>query len=319
MERSVGEPLVAAFAAALGVHRASLTVSSYVWHLRRFFDFIKARQVNDVGRVRRRDIEEFRQRLIVTPTFRGTIRGADHINQALAAIKAFYGWLNDVEAMTDNPTSRIRMVRRPRRLPRLVLSQEDALRLVEAPDLSNALGVRNRAILEVFYATGIRRQELLSLDMDDISFDERTLRVERGKGGNTRIVPFGVHAAQATERYLRWVRPTFLREGVDEGALFVSCRGRRLDRQTLAEIVARAARSAGIGRHVTPHALRHSCATHMLDGGADLRCIQMLLGHSSLDSTQIYTHVSMRRLKEVYAFSHPRDRADSRKSETNSR
>lgn len=142
MERSVGEPLVAAFAVALRVHRASLTVSSYVWHLRRFFEFIQERQVNDVGLVRRKDIEEFRQRLIATPTFRGTARGADHINQALAAIKAFYGWLNDVEAMTDNPTSRIRMVRRPRRLPRLVLSQEDALRLVEAPDLSTALGVR---------------------------------------------------------------------------------------------------------------------------------------------------------------------------------
>ena len=159
--------------------------------------------------------------------------------------------------------------------------------------MGSALGVRDRVAVEILYATGLRRTELLALDLGDISVEDLVVRVRRGNGGKGRVAPFGRPAAEVLAKYLRWIRPELMHGHRDEQALLVSYSGRRLDRYTLGEIVASAARAAGIERRVTPHSLRH---------------LQELLGHASLSSTQVYTHLSLRHLRETYARCHPRER-----------
>ena len=315
MDLRLGEALLVAFADGLRLRFSPTTVDSYVWQLRRLFAFLSARGLADAARVGAEDLETFRQRLAETPTERGWPPSVSHVNGAVAALKAFYRWLADVEAVAHDPTRRLRPARVPRRLPRTVLSVEEAVRLVEAPDVTTPLGVRDRVALELLYATGLRRAELLALDVVDLSTQDRTLRVEEGKGRKGRVVPFGAPAARLTEDYLRWVRPDLARRRPAERALLLSYRGFRLDPQTLADRVQAAAQRARLERQVTPHALRHACATHMLEAGADLRHIQEILGHASLDSTQVYTHLSLHRLREVYARCHPRERATLNKEE----
>ena len=307
--RRLGEPLLVAVAAGLRVRFAPSTVRTYVWHLGRFFAWLAARGIEDVGRVVAEDVEAYRTQLSETPSERKGPYSTTHLNSALAAVKALYRWLGETDVIGHDPARRLRPARLPRRLPRRVLSVPEAARLVEAPADRDALGLRDRAALELRYGAALRRAELLALGAGDVDAADQVVRVERGKGGRGRVVPFGAPAARALEQYLRWGRPELLARRPREHALFVSFRGRRLDRQTLAEIVSTAARTAGIERHVTPHSLRHACATHMLERGAELRHLQEILGHASLDSTQVYTHLSLRHLRETIARCHPRERA----------
>jgi len=308
--RRIGEPLRVAVAAGLRVRFAEATVQTYVWHLGRFFAWLLARGVEDVGRVRAEDVEAYRTDLAERTTERGRPASTTHLNTALAAVKALYRWLSECDVIGHDPARRLRPARLPRRLPHRVLSIEEAVRLVEAPPATTALGLRDRAALELLYGAGLRRAELLALDLGDADAGDQVVRVELGKGGKGRIVPFGAVAARAIETYERWARPELALRGPRERALFVSFRGRRLDRQTLADVVLGAARAAGIDRHVTPHSLRHACATHMTENGAELRHLQEILGHASLDSTQVYTHLSLRHLRETYARCHPRERTE---------
>jgi integrase/recombinase XerD len=179
---------------------------------------------------------------------------------------------------------------------------------VEAPDTSKALGYRDRTLLEVLYATAIRRAELLALAVGDVDLEEGLVRVERGKGGKGPVVPLTVVAAQHLEHYLRWVRPELVLRRPRERALFVSFRAWPLDTRTLGDLLIGYARTAGVQKRVTCHGFRHACATHMLEAGADLRPIQELLGHNSISSTEIYTHVSLKHLRQTYDRCHPRQR-----------
>jgi integrase/recombinase XerD len=308
IDRRLGEPLLVAFADGMRTRLAQATLDHYVWILRHFFEHLRAQNIEDVARVRAEDIARYRQLVGETPTRWGRPPTAAYVNAMLAAIKALYGWLIEIDAIGYDPAARIKAARAPKRLPKTVLSDVEAIRLVEAGEMSSLLGVRDRAALEVLYATGIRRAELLALDVGDLSVVDRVVRIERGKGGKGRMVPLGKIAAQVLDHYLRWVRPELTRLRPGEAALFVSHRSRRLGSTALAEIISRRARAVGIESTVTPHALRHACATHMLEAGADLRHIQELLGHSSIQSTQIYTHVSLRHLREAYARYHPRER-----------
>jgi integrase/recombinase XerD len=305
--RELGEPLLVALAHGLGLSHAPNTVADYVYKLRKLFAFLRARGIEDVGRVSVADLQAFREHLAETPTEHGPPTPG-HLNNALKAVKAMYRWLCESDVIAHDPARRLRFVREPRRLPRTILSAAEAVKMCEAPDMGSALGVRDRVAIEILYATGLRRAELLALDLGDVSVDDLVVRVRRGKGGKGRMAPFGRPAATVLDKYLRWVRPELVHGRLKEEALLVSYSGRRLDRLTLGEIVASAARAAGIERRVTPHSLRHACATHMLENGADLRHLQELLGHASLSTTQMYTHLSLRHLRETYARCHPRER-----------
>ena len=308
--RELGEPLLVALAHGLGLSHAPNTVTGYVYRLRKLFVFLRARGIDDVGLVSASDLQAFREHLAETATTHGEHGPATpgHLNNALKAVKAMYRWLCESDVIAHDPARRLRFVREPRRLPRTILSASEAVKMCEAPDMGSALGVRDRVAIEILYATGLRRAELLALDLGDISVEDLVVRVRRGKGGKGRVAPFGRPAATVLDKYLRWIRPELAHGREREQALMLSYSGRRLDRLTLGEIVACAARAAWIERRVTPHSLRHACATHMLENGADLRHLQELLGHASLSTTQVYTHLSLRHLRETYARCHPRER-----------
>ena len=225
------------------------------------------------------------------------------IARRFAAVKMFYRFLALEGLVTRNVTSALDSPRLWRRLPS-VLSPQEVESLLATPDASTPLGLRDKAIVEMLYATGARVTEVCSLDMDSIHYDYGYLRC-MGKGSKERIVPVGSTALDLTRRYAVEVRPQLLR-GRASAALFLSRTGRRLTRETIERQVKKYARLAGIDKHVTPHTLRHSFATHLLAAGADLRSLQEMLGHASIVATQVYTHVDKDRLKEVHRRYHPR-------------
>ena len=204
---------------------------------------------------------------------------------------------------TDDPTGRLRPPNAPQRLPK-ALTVEQVERLLAAPSADEPIGLRDRALLELLYATGARVSEVVSLDVDDLAYGD-VLRL-RGKGDKERIVPVGSYARAAVDAYLTRVRPQLAAKGRATARLFLGARGAPLSRQSAWLIIRSAAERAQITAEVSPHTLRHSFATHLLQGGADVRVVQELLGHASVATTQIYTHVSVDALRDVYATSHPR-------------
>ena len=204
-----------------------------------------------------------------------------------------------------DPSTRLRPPKQAQRLPK-ALTIDQVERLLDAPERDTVMGVRDRALLELLYATGARVSEVVQLDVDDVSHGE-VLRV-RGKGSKERIVPVGSYARAALDAYLTRARPELSRRGKATPRLFLGARGAPLSRQSAWLVIQDAADRAGLTAHVSPHTMRHSFATHLLQGGADVRVVQELLGHASVATTQIYTHVSVDALRDVYATSHPRAR-----------
>jgi integrase/recombinase XerC len=219
------------------------------------------------------------------------------IGRRVAAVRSFLTFLVRRGHLRRNPARGVRTPRLPQTLPNF-LPVDDAKTLVDARAVGGAARARDVAILELLYASGLRVSELVGLDVDHVDRAARTVHV-RGKGGKERVVPYGGAAARALDHYLG-------RRATDRGPVFVNARGARLTARSVHTIVRRSARAAGIVRRVTPHTLRHSFATHLLDGGADLRMIQELLGHSRLSTTQRYTHVGADQLLRVYDQAHPR-------------
>jgi integrase/recombinase XerC/integrase/recombinase XerD len=225
------------------------------------------------------------------------------IARKLAALRAFYRTLREHGYVEQNPADLIPSPKRPRSLP-TVLRPDELAALLDRIPASTPLELRDRALLEVAYACGLRAEELVNLDVSSVDFDAEQLRVE-GKGSKTRIVPAGEPALRAVARYLERARPA-LAAGDGDAALFLSKSGRRLSTSDVRRRLRVWARHAAVQGGVSPHTLRHSFATHLLEGGADLRAIQELLGHASISTTQIYTRVESARLKSAYARSHPR-------------
>ncbi|GGC95158.1 tyrosine recombinase XerC [Tersicoccus solisilvae] len=224
-----------------------------------------------------------------------------------AAVRTFCRWAVREGLLDTDPSVRLRAPRRDRTLPAVLREPQMSAVLTRAADAAtpeHPATLRDTAILELLYATGVRVGELTALDIDDIDAERRTLRV-LGKGNKERTVPYGVPAARALDTWLVSGRPALAREGSGP-ALFLGARGGRLDQRRVRDIVHRATAADGRGPSAGPHALRHTAATHLLDGGADLRAVQELLGHSSLATTQIYTHVSVERLRASYRQAHPR-------------
>ena len=224
----------------------------------------------------------------------------------LAAARTFLRYLRREGIIDDDPGALVATPKRDIRMPAHLSEQEIVALIAAAPD-TTPLGRRDRAILELFYASGLRLSELVGLDLDDVNLSGRMSRV-RGKGGKQRLVPIGRPAVIALEAYLVRGRPELARRGRGTPAIFLNARGGRLSRQSAWQVLQDAAERAGINAAVSPHVLRHSFATHLLDGGADVRVVQELLGHASVTTTQIYTMVTVHALREVWAGAHPRAR-----------
>lgn len=232
------------------------------------------------------------------------------IARKLATLRSFYKFLVKRNQIGSNPVTVIRTPKQEKKLPRF-LEYEEVKRLLDAPPLDNWLGARDRAILEVLYSTGMRVSELVGLNMEDIDFLGEVVHV-RGKGKKERITPIGAAALQAIQHYMEFRNRRAQSSGnFDSKVLFVNKHGRRLSTRSVRRKMDKYLKMAGLDPSVSPHTLRHSFATHMLNNGADLRSVQELLGHQSLSTTQIYTHLTTKKLKEVYESAHPRESGEA--------
>lgn len=303
MTTDAGEPsrrfLLEPFLDFLAFERglASRTLEAYSRDLVRFFVFLDDGGVEAPSGVDHRHLREYTYRLKDDGLAPSSIR------RAQSALRTYFAFLVDEGRITVDPTERLESPRTWRKLPD-VLSRDEVARLVEAPDPAGPLYWRDRAILEILYSSGLRVSEVVDLRLGGVELDEGVVLV-RGKGSKERLVPLGRPAAVAIDRYLREVRPR-LSTGRGEARVFLSVRGRPMSRQTIWSLVANSAKAVGIERTVSPHTLRHTFATHLLEGGADLAAVQELLGHVDISTTQIYTHVDRRYLTEVHRTHHPR-------------
>ncbi len=226
------------------------------------------------------------------------------IARKLAAIKAFYRFMTAEGYMDANPAEVVEAGTKGIKLPR-VLSEDEVVRLLNQPDITTAEGFRDRTMLEVLYATGMRVSELISLTLERVDLNMKYI-IAFGKGSKERIVPLGSVAAEFLQQYLEKVRPKLTHEERNTNIVFLAFGGHELTRQRFWQIIRAYGRKANINKALTPHILRHSFATHLLDNGADLRSVQELLGHSDISTTQIYTHLTNKRLRDIYAKAHPR-------------
>uniref|UniRef100_UPI0040486ED7 site-specific tyrosine recombinase XerD n=1 Tax=Aquiluna sp. TaxID=2053504 RepID=UPI0040486ED7 len=274
------------------------TLSAYRNDLEKYFGFLEKRSRDPLSATSK-DVEDFS--LDIARALSASSRA-----RLLASLRGYHKFLVLENQRNDDPTKRLRSPKLPMRLPK-ALSQQEVMQLIEAsgpaPDDESAdyLRLRNRAIVELMYSTGARVSEIVGLDLDEVD-DSGLMRV-RGKGSKERLVPVGSYAKAALDAYLVRSRPVLSSTG-SARALFLNQRGARLSRQSIWEIIQKAAE--GLGKEVSPHSLRHSFATHLLEGGADVRVVQELLGHASVTTTQIYTMVSVDTLREVYLAAHPR-------------
>ncbi|MCM4181490.1 tyrosine recombinase XerD [Cutibacterium acnes P06B] len=279
------------------------TVQAYRRDLLRYQEYLGSRGIGSLAEVTRVDVEEFRRHL-------------DHIGLAPAsvtrcvvAVRNLHRFAVGSGQLQADVTAGMSPGTRSRRLPK-ALSVDQVESLLAAPDTSTVEGLRDAALLELLYGTGARVSEVCALDVDDIRpvLDDPDLGLRLiGKGDKERIVPLGSYAAKAVDAWLIRGRPAWAEIGNGEHALLLNTRGRRLSRQSAWAVIRRAGEAAGLDvEHLSPHSLRHSYATHLLDGGADVRVVQELLGHSSVTTTQIYTLVTADHLREVYRSSHPR-------------
>jgi len=230
-------------------------------------------------------------------------RKASSMARMRVSLRRFFAWMVEERLRADDPTVLLEAVRHEKPLPRS-LSEAEVERLLAAPDLATPAGLRDAAMLELLYACGLRVSELVGLPLSAVFLQEAVLRV-RGKGDKVRLVPMGEQAAEMVERYCREARPLLL-EGRVSDVLFIAARGGAMNRRTFWKLIHDYAIAVGIRTAVSPHTLRHAFATHLVNHGTDLRVVQMLLGHSNLSTTQIYTHVAEARLAKVFAAHHPR-------------
>ncbi|HEY3923467.1 MAG TPA: site-specific tyrosine recombinase XerD [Acidothermaceae bacterium] len=293
---------------------AKNTLSSYRRDLRRYLDFLAQQQRDDLGQVTEEDVAAFLAALRLGDSEHPPL-SASSAGRTIVAVRGFHRFAVREGNVDADTAGAIRPPTPARRLPKAI-AVEDVERLLEAAGADGTpRAQRDRALLEVLYGTGARISEAVGLDIDDVDLDAGMVRLF-GKGSKDRMVPLGSYAKAALERYLALGRPT-LAVGApasrtprdSRAAVFLNARGGRLSRQSAWTVLRTAATRAGLTAGISPHTLRHSFATHLLDGGADVRVVQELLGHASVTTTQIYTMVTVERLREVYASAHPRARA----------
>lgn len=291
----------------LGVERglAANTLGSYRRDLRRYVSHLRSRGVDDVAAIAETDVLGFLASLRTGDDDHPPLV-ASSAARAVVAVRGFHRFCLREQLVGQDVTAAVKPPRPASRLPKaLPLADVEAI-LEAAGAAGTALAKRDRALLEVLYGTGARISEAVGLDVDDLDLEEGTALLH-GKGGKQRMVPVGSYARAAVVDYVQVARPTLVSATATGGAaLFLNARGGRLSRQSAWTVLSRAARDAGVTVDVSPHTLRHSFATHLLDGGADVRVVQELLGHASVTTTQIYTLVTVDTLREVYATSHPR-------------
>lgn len=283
------------------------TVEARTWALRVFLRWAEERDLRRPQQITKPILESYQRWLYHCQKADGSPLSTKTQRERLGALQVFFAGLCRQNVLPANPAADLELPRKSHKILPRSLSLSEVQAILNVPDVTDPLGVRDRAVLETFYATAIRRAELVRLDVDDVDRDRGLLTVHQGKGGKDRVVPAGARALYWLGRYLQGTRP-LLETPASGRALFISGYGERISPTYMGNWVHRMIVAAGIDRVGSCHLLRHSCATHMLENGADIRFIQQLLGHARLDTTQIYTDVSIVQLREVHARTHPHAR-----------
>ncbi len=293
------ENLLSDYLAYLRVERglADNTILSYERDLRKFVDFVKKSKIKDLKDIRRQEIITYLLKL------QSENMAPASVSRNLAAIRSFFSYLSIENLLGDDPSSDLDSPKLSKKLPK-VITIEEVETLLQQPDHNDKYGIRDRAMLELLYATGLRVSELISLDVNDVNFELGFLRCI-GKGSKERIVPLGKIAIEYLTLYINNSRQKLVKN-TEQKSLFVNLHGKRLTRQGFWKIIKKYAEQTGIQTEITPHTLRHSFATHLLENGADLRSVQEMLGHADISTTQIYTHVTQKKLQKVHKEFHPR-------------
>ena len=283
---------------------ASDTIKGRSEGLRAFLSWCAERDLSRVTQITRPILESYQRWLWKYVKTNGKRLSWGRQSGRITTLKDWFRWLTKQDVLMHNPASELELPRKEKRLPKAALTLTEMARLLAVPNIGDALGVRDRAILELFYSCGLRRSELSRLELVDFNEERRTLHVRQGKGKKDRMLPVGEKAAYWMERYLVEVRPRLSLDTRIQ-AMFLTGYGGPFNADVLSRMVKEMLEAAKLGGKGSCHLLRHTCATHMLEGGADIRYIQQLLGHENLDTTAIYTEVNIRQLQEVHARCHP--------------
>jgi integrase/recombinase XerD len=275
-------------------------------HLHQFQRFLAEIQIADVQAVTSAMLHDFQRWLFHEPTPQGTMRHVTSQNRNISTVRSFFAFLHEEGIIAHNPAKNLEHAREPETLPRNVLTPQEARKIIEQPDLGTHVGYRDRTILEVLYATGIRKSELMHLTLADVNREEELLRVNGGKGAKDRVVPLTAIACSFLENYIKGIRPVLL-AGRASDRLFISLRAQPICKNAVAALVGKYAKLAGVKKHVTCHLWRHSCATHLVKNRANLRHVQEIMGHRSLATTERYLHLTITDLKAAHRKFHPRE------------
>lgn len=292
---------------------SALTIRGQDAALKLLLRFLEETHQPDLGAVTTATLRDFQRWHFYQPTLRGAARSIAYQNRVLSSVKGLFKFLYEDALIARNPAEALDYGREPQTLPRNILTPSEARRIIEAPDVHTVLGYRNRVVLEVLYATGIRKQELMNLTLADVNLDEELLRINGGKGAKDRVVPLTEIACSFLESYIKGIRPKLLGKKTTN-RLFLSLRGLPIARNTLGSLVEKCTQLARIKKRVTCHLWRHSCATHLLQRKANLRHVQEILGHRSLATTERYLHLTITELKEAHRRCHPREKGVASRS-----
>jgi integrase/recombinase XerD len=280
------------------------TITSHHWTLRSFLQWSQERDLTKPNRITKLHLESYQRWLHRYRKPDNKPLATSTQKQRLGAIQRLFAWLTRENHIPANPASELELPRLPHRHLPKGLNAEELKRLIALPNITDPLGIRDRAIIETLYATAIRRSELINLDLSDLDLTQQTLHIRQGKGSKSRLLPIGKTALNWLDKYLLKTRPKLLLNDTEQ-ALFISGYGDRLSSGYLGNWMRKMLTQAEINRPGGCHLLRHTCATDMLEGGADIRYIQQMLGHSSLDTTSIYTQVAIHQLQQIYNSTHP--------------
>jgi len=285
------------------IGRSGYTLKGTGYDLKRFVRFLAAEQIAHIEDLTADVLADYQQELAFCLTAKGKPLSIRTQAQRMGVIKGFTRYLKEHDYLLHDPAEAIRLPKKPKRLPRVILSAKEVKQLLSAPDMRTDKGYRNRIILELLYDTAIRRAEVANIRLSDLDLAAGYILIH-GKGDKDRVVPVSARVCELMQSYILMVRPNLV-GGKDPGHLVLNRWGRKMDPNAVWAVVKRCAHLAGIKKNTTTHTFRHTCATHMLKNGAPVRHLQEMLGHESLESTQIYTHVTINDLKQIHAKFHP--------------
>lgn len=291
------------------------TVRSREVYLRRFISWCDDRGLSKAQEITRPILERYQRHLYFARKSNGQPLSVSGQLSYLNGLKAMFKWLTKQNYILYNPASDLDLPRANKRLPKHILSASDAEKILNQPDITTAIGIRDRAMMEVLYSTGVRRMELTGLRTTDVDIDRGTIMIRHGKGDKDRMIPIGDRAVLWVEKYLYEVRPDLV-IGISDDILFLNTHGEEIGLSWLSRIVKKYIDGANINKTGSCHLFRHTMATLMLENGADIRYIQAMLGHAKLDTTQIYTQVSIQKLKDIHTATHPAKNPLAKESET---